>query len=389
MARRSVAGTAPRSVARFLRQRRQELGYSLRRVEQLVSERGTVLPFATLARIEQGKIDPGLSRLRTLLRVYNVSPDILGDLFELEDLADGRPATDDPDELYREGVRLWREGDTAGALSHLRALRELEPKTPQHRLARQKGLLGLSIAAGELGRYRTSHKIIEGLLCEPPHESLRVPVLVQAAICWSELGSLDMALAALDRAETYLEPTDRQQRGWIYHERASVYLRQGATTPARTEIEHAFEQHRAGGDADGECRAHCFLVDLALHSGQPREALVQAEAALRLAREHRLERSLAQAHLARGKALLELDDPQAALKALREALARAIAIDDGHARFHAHFYLTKVYQQLGNLELAQLEERSAQYYLRFVDGISREAAEMRGQDHVEEVPLAL
>src|SRR5437867_9602215 len=112
-----------RDIAELLRTRRQELDLTLRDVEKKSTAAGSPIPFTTLAKVEQGKVDPGLKRLHRLLNLYHLPLQMIGDLLDLEEMADVLPAERDPDALYREGLKEWKGGNTRKALGHLFVLR--------------------------------------------------------------------------------------------------------------------------------------------------------------------------------------------------------------------------------------------------------------------------
>src|SRR6185295_18502450 len=78
-------GASP-AVARFLKETRETLGLTLRGVAAMSAEVGNPIPHSTLARIERGKLDPGVLRLQQLLRLYNLPTQAAGDLLDLEAL---------------------------------------------------------------------------------------------------------------------------------------------------------------------------------------------------------------------------------------------------------------------------------------------------------------
>src|SRR5262249_27230645 len=105
-----------RAIAELLRTRRQEFGLTLRDVQQRSAAAGVPIPFTTLAKVEQGKVDPGLKRLYRLLNLYHLPLQMVGDLLELEETSNALPRERDPEVLYREGVRHWKAGDVRKAL---------------------------------------------------------------------------------------------------------------------------------------------------------------------------------------------------------------------------------------------------------------------------------
>src|SRR5258705_11960987 len=96
-----------RSVGDLLRHRRRHLGYTLREVERLTSAQGNLIPFSTLARIEQGRLDPGLKRLHALLKLYGLPIQAAGDLLDMEAVAGTVAATGDFASLQDRGTEAW------------------------------------------------------------------------------------------------------------------------------------------------------------------------------------------------------------------------------------------------------------------------------------------
>ena len=102
------------AMARLLRERRRELGLTLRDVQKLTQEGGKPIPHSTLARIESGRLDPGVRRLQQLLRLYRLPAQAAGDLLDLEAMAGAVPFERDPilripfTYHLRFGVRLIR-----------------------------------------------------------------------------------------------------------------------------------------------------------------------------------------------------------------------------------------------------------------------------------------
>src|SRR2546425_2255438 len=114
-----VALHPSRAVADLLQRRRQELSLTLRDVARKSSEDGCPIPFTTLAKVEKGKVDPGLKRLYRLLNLYHLPLQMIGDLLELEELGEVLPVEKNPEVLYREGLKEWKGGDIRKGLAHL------------------------------------------------------------------------------------------------------------------------------------------------------------------------------------------------------------------------------------------------------------------------------
>ncbi len=372
------------TIADFLQRRRKQLGLTLREVQEKTAKMGTLIPFATLAKVEQGKADPGFRRLHILLKLYHVPLQMAGDLLDLEEMAVDVPLDSEPEALYRQGIAAWQRGDIREGLSLLLALRQRLPGDPEHRLLRQKSLLSFSIAVGSLGKYSLARHIVEDLILEPPEPALVVPVMVQAAVCWHWLGSGEVALGLLYRAEFHVEPDAHRNRAWIQHERASILTGMSDFGPAAAALKQAIECYRRAGDVYGESRALGSLTRLRLARGDGAGALLAARKARRHARRHGFERLEVLRTIDEGRAHLLLGDAVSGLSRLNEALAACLATDDKAGEFYGHYYLWKTHLALGNLERARIERTSALYFVQFVNEATEEAAEARSSRSMKE-----
>lgn len=365
------------SVAKLLRERRKELGLSLREVEEKTETLGRPIPFTTLARVERGRVDPGVKRLRLLLRLYDVPLGIAEDLLDLEEFAGELPAETTPGTLYEEGIKHWKTGDLRQALAHLFALRSQVPKEPESRAERQRALLGFAVAVGGLGKFRLSRQIVEDLLLEPPVPELLVRVLVQIAACWHSLGSETAAAAFLSQAESLTSPKDHRERAWIAHLRASALSSMGRHDAATAELERAIKGYRQGKDVHGESRALAVRFRILFEQGDYGKARQTARLAREEAERHGFKRLAVMRRLEEARAALALRDTEAGLDALAQALAESVATQDPVMQFYAHYYLWKAHADQGDKARAQLERDSAQYYVRFVDEATPETKEIR------------
>ncbi len=363
------------AVADLLRSRRLELGLSLREVESQTGVLGETIPITVIARVERGAVDPGFRRLNVLLRLYDIPLDVAGGLADLEQFAGALPA--DPAADYQEAIRQWKAGDLRLGMAHLLALKTQTTSDPATKLLRQKALLAFGIAAGSLGRYRLSRNIVDELLLEPPEPSLLVPILTQAAACWHRLGSSEVALALLGRAESHVAAGEHQKLAWICHNRASTLVTLGQFAEGRAELGRARMAYRAAKDTHGEGLALGVLVRLAVDRGALDAALVAAREAHAFATKHGHDRLRIMRRIDEGRILIALKETQAGIAALNDGLAGAIAMQDGVSQFHAHFHLWKAHGRLGDAARADLELRAAQYYVRFLDDVAPEATEVR------------
>jgi len=372
-----VALKPSRAVSELLRTRRQELGLTLREVEKKTAEAGELIPFPSLARVEQGRADPGVRRLHLLLRLYQVPPQLVSDMVEIEDLAGTLPRTQDAKRLYDEGLSHWKRGELGKGIAHLIALQKLLRDKPRERLFRQKATISLAIMASSLGKHHLSLDLLGKLLREPPEESLLTSVLVQAGGCWNRLGSGEAALAFLERAEKHLKPGSHQERAWVFHEKASTFTALGRFKEAAETLERALAAYRKAEEPYGESRALAVRARILLQQGDTRAALHATRQARRHAERQGFTRLGILRRIDEAHAHLLLGDAAESISLLRGALAEAVTDGDRHGEFHAHHGLWKAHTALGQKDQAAFELGSARHYVRFVDDASDEAREVR------------
>src|SRR5262245_30425876 len=94
-----VAIRPSRDLANLFRQRRKELNLTLREVEGRTQEFGKLIPFSTLGKVEQGRVEPGVVRFKQLLDVYDIPQGVALDLVALEAQRAELPKRADPQEL--------------------------------------------------------------------------------------------------------------------------------------------------------------------------------------------------------------------------------------------------------------------------------------------------
>lgn len=366
-----------RAIAQMLKHRRQELGLTLRDVQEQTEALGRPIPFTTLAKVEQGRVDPGVKRLHVLLNLYNLPVQLADDLLDLEEFSAPAPPATAPSALYEEGVKHWKAGDLRRGIAHLFALRTHIPREPAARTERQKALLAFAVMAGSLGKHRLSREIVDGLLLEPPEPSILVQVLIQAAACWHRLGSREAALGFLSRADAHLVPTDHQKRAWILHERASTLVSMASFDEAEQALAGAVAAYESARDVYGENQALGVRVRLNFERSNFQGALDAARAAREHAERHGFGRFRVMSRLDEGRALMALGQQAAGVAALDEGLSESIASQDCLVQFYAHYYLWKGHASVGNGDRAQLELQAAKYHVRFVDTATPEALEIR------------
>lgn len=227
------------SVGELLRGRRQHLRYTLREVERLTAKEGNLIPFSTLARIEQGRLDPGLIRLQLLLRLYGLPIAAAGDLLDLEAIAGRVSAVGDFTKLRDRGTKAWQNGDLPTAVACYLAMRHRAEEGAPDRAARQEAILSFAVLAAKLGKYHIARQMLDELILDKPERPILLRVLVQAASTWHALGSPELALGILGGAEALLDPKDRRGRGWILHLRASIQIGAGAFDEAQSNLAKA------------------------------------------------------------------------------------------------------------------------------------------------------
>ena len=373
-----LAVVASPRVAELLRERRHDLGWSLREVEERTRALGRTIPFSTLAKVEKGCFDPGIRRLHLLFRLYGLGFEVAEELLDLEEFSGDWPVVSDPRAVYDEAVRRWKAGDVRKGLASLLALRAHVPRESTDQADRQKWLLSLAVSVGSLGRFRLSRQIVDELLVEPPVDKLLVPVLVQAAVCWHWLGSGEAALAFLTQAEGHLGESDHQQRAWILHERASTLATLERLEAAEAALEQALVEYKSAEDTYGESRALAVPIRLCASRHDWPGALVAARAARAHAEEHGLARLRTMRTIDEGRLLVKLGETTSGLAALNRGLSEAVAGEDSVCRFYAHYHLWKGYGQGQDAERADVELRNAQYHVQFVDEQTPEVLEVRG-----------
>jgi transcriptional regulator with XRE-family HTH domain len=360
-----------------LRDRRLDLGLSLRTVEERAESLGQPIPFTTLAKIEAGRVEPGVKRLHTLLRLYDLSPTLAAELLDMEEFAGELPAPAPPQVLYEEGVKHWRAGNLREALARLFQLRAQTSGGTAQRHERQKALVFFAVAVGGMAKFNLSRQIVEDLLLEGIEPSLLVPAFVQLASCWHGLGQEEVALALIARAETHLADGDHRNRAWVSHLRASVHLARGELSAVEHPLHVALAAYRAADDVGGEIRAAALQFRLLFVRGEFREALEVARSSREAAERTGQHRLRAMRRIEEGRALLALGEEAAGLAALNDALARSIEVGDSVLQFYAHYDLWQAHVARNDRAAADLELHACQYHVRFLDESTPEVLEVR------------
>ncbi|HEX5042889.1 MAG TPA: hypothetical protein VFV75_08275 [Candidatus Polarisedimenticolaceae bacterium] len=360
-----VAIRASQDLARLLRQRRSELNLTLREVEERSKTYGKVIPFTTLAKVEQGRVDPGVVRFQQLLEAYDLPKEMALDVVSMETLRAEIPKKAEPQALYEEALRLWRAGQIGQALGHMYALREAVAGKPQFDELRRKAQLHFALVAANLGRFSLSRYLLEQLLREPLGPAMLLRVFVQLAGCWNRLGVHELALAMLGRAETFGAHVEPGEAAWLAHERALIELSRRNYAEARNSLKRARDLYRQAKDDRGVFKADVTLARIHLALGEARQAIRLANQVVEAAAMYPALQPGARVLL--GQAQLAGRQSEEAIATLRVALSEAVAADNASARYLAHHYLSMAFSLVGDTERADVERHAAEQFQRYVD----------------------
>jgi transcriptional regulator with XRE-family HTH domain len=366
------------SVGELLRNRRQRLGYTLRQVEHLTSSQGNIIPFSTLARIEQGRLDPGLKRLHALLQLYGLPIQAAGDLLDMESIAGDVSVGGDAATLRDKGMKAWQSGDTPTALACYLALRRRTDDQTTDRSVRHESILTFAVWAAKLGKYHVARQILDDLFLDKPERPTLLRAFVQAASTWHALGSAEVALAHIAGAEKLVEPGDHRSRGWILHLRASIQIDLRSFEDAHANLVEAARLYAKAERPYDRALALVAMARLEVERGDAAKAIQAARRAASFAVLKRFDRVHALAEIQEARAHLLAGKAELALTTLTRVLAETIAGSDNVIRFYAHFHLSKTYAKLGDSLRSHVEFEQAKYFVRFVDQASKETSEVRG-----------
>jgi len=242
-------------VGQLLRDKRKQRRLTLREVSECMAERGERIPTSTLARVEQGKLDPGVRRLHFLLDFYDVSAELVAELVEMERLAAKPPTGMSLEELHRNGLEYWRRGDVAQGLAHLVALRTVDAGDTESLRMRQRTALAFASAASELGKPRLARHIVDELLCEPPDRMLLPGVLLLAGRLWHGRGSTEAALALVREAAHNIDHDDHEELACLLQEQAEMLFEAGRLSEAAEAAESVIAERQKLNDRQGELQA--------------------------------------------------------------------------------------------------------------------------------------
>ena len=362
-----IAIRPSQDLARMLRERRAELKLTLRQAEERTRTFGKVIPFTTLSKVEQGRVDPGVVRFQQLLEIYDLPQQAALDVVAVETMRGPLPRGADPETLYESAVRLRKEGDNAQALAHLYAVKDLVGRDPRRAELRQQAQFQFALVVAGLGRYQLSKHLVEELLTQRPPAPMALRCLIQLASCWERLGVLELALAALGRAEIHAAAAGPQERACVTQERGLIELSLGNREEAQRLLEQARKLYKEAGDEQGAAKTSFSLVRVLLSGGQAKAAIRAAHQLVQGMGTKATQKLRPEATVLLGLAHLAEREFDSALMALRTALAEAVSMDSTTARFLAHHYLALAYGETEDKERAQAEQAAADQFRKYID----------------------
>ena len=200
-----------------------------------------------------------------------------------------------------------------------------------------------------------------------------------AASVYRGLGSLEGALAMVERAMKRVDLDDEARLARVHHQWAKLLLQSREPEKARAHLERAIVLYERANDPYNEVRAKTLLPEVLEALGRPEAALACAMDALESASRHEFGRLKVFAHLELGRVLLGRGRHDEALEELRRGLGAAIVLSDPNAQLHAHVRLWKAYALLGEAQAAAAELRHTAALAGGVDEVSDEIDELLRQ----------
>lgn len=337
---------------------------------------GESLPPSTLARIEQGKLEPGVRRLHLLLRLYDIDAEQVADMVEFETAGVSLPDHGDLRRLLVEASEHWNSGRDSEAIAYWLAAMECEPVDEETHYARQRGALDLAYAMKERSRLGIARRIVDRLLCEELSPRVKWMVYHLSAMLWSRRGSLEMARLMLSCAREFAGPDNHQAYAAILQQQARYDLEEGEFARAEEAMEHVERHAEAAGHQSMIGRVRLFRGYVAMTAGDFELARDCFERALELAEEHGYELQRRSAMNQLGLVLIEFGEYDRALHLLRSAHGQAVEAGDRSGEFDALYRLWKLHLATGDLENARIVRAQARLLTGYVEEKSAEVDEI-------------
>lgn len=352
-------------VGKLLRLSRKSRGWTLREVSERIAAQGEPFPSSTLAHVEQGRLEPGTRRLHLLLRLYDLSADIVTEIVELDTGKFEIPTVEDPDRLLDRCEALWdANGPYRESLAHYLALRYFTPPEVHRSDRAQYQMFRFAQKARTAGRFHFALGIVEEALQRGVSDDWTWRALNLASQLWNRLGSPRVALALGREAQTLLKPNQREPFFRLLMNESRFLLELGEPQRALRTSEHAIEHLKHAEIRQGEAVAFLVRVAIFLDLGNQEEALASARRSLAAAEALGEKGRVAAALFESGLVLTLMGRPEEAIEPLRRALALAVEIDSKSTQFEVHFRLFLAYRAAGNRERAAEEYDTARHFER-------------------------
>lgn len=353
-------GSGSKAVGKLLRFRRERAGLTLREVEDRLDRLGDPLSAATLSHIERGARGPGARRLDLLMRLFEIPPELVDDLLELESKGVEIPEPTDFETMVARAHAAWTDGDPDEGMAWFLALQHLCRDGDPRSERMQKTVLYFAQGIGRSGRMELARRILDHVFAVGVHPELRTIAYVLASQTWLHSGNLDVSAVYLERAVEATRPDDREAYAWTMHQRAHLEVLQGRPEEAERSLDHALRHYARTKRARSSLTARLLRVRILRTAGRTGDALRQARAVVRGARRHGFERLEISAGIQVARVLAESGRAAEALDPLHDLLARATRRKYDAQVFDAHANLWRAYRALGDRDRARAAlERAA------------------------------
>lgn len=371
-------------LASFLKKTREERGLSLREVATKAEDLGELLPFATLARIERGEVEPRISKLSALLKIYQVPAAVVAEYLDLDErarAAEQAALPDDIDSLVDTVKEALKRGDyDRGSLVAQRVF-ALDPDD-EELLAYHQGLRSIAIGFWVAGLDRVAQDALDRMLSDEgrlSRDNLLGALIIQGNI-WRERAAFQTALAFYERVLALLTADDNETLvATVHHNIAVIQYRQGNAASATRSLDVAFPIYERKKDYWNLATAWILRAKIARLNGDGEAAVRHAKMALGISENHpEAEGHLPERHCDLGRELrLSHAPPGEILHHLEAALSMAIEKKLKYERFHAHYQLYLFYEEQGEGARAALELENAKHFVMGLDEKSPETEHIR------------
>jgi transcriptional regulator with XRE-family HTH domain len=371
-------------LASFLKKTREERGLSLREVATKAEDLGELLPFATLARIERGEVEPRISKLSALLKIYQVPAAVVAEYLDMDERARAAEQTALPDDigaLVELAQRALKQGDyQRGSLIAQRifAYDPFDDELGDY----HAGLRAIAIGFWNAGLDRVAQDAVGRMLCDEARigrDNLLAALIMQGRI-WGSRASHHTALAFYERVLALLTPDDNEGLvANVHHNIAVVHYQQGNAASATRSLDVAFPIYEKRKDIYNLANAWTLRAKIARLNGDGEAAVRHARMALGISEKHpEAGGHLPERHCSLGQELrLSKAPPGETLHHLEAALSMAIEKKLKYERFHAHYQLYLFYEEQGESARAALELENAKHFVTGIDEKSPETEHIR------------